>query len=56
MILDDIVEKKKIRIENHKKKIPLEDMKAKAERIVLEEKSDKDFVKIYLRNPLKKMD
>lgn len=54
MILDDIVEKKKIRIENHKKKIPLEDMKAKAERIVLEEKSDKDFVKNIFKKSLKK--
>lgn len=54
MILDDIVKKKKIKIEEHKKKISLEDMKSKAEIILLEEKNNKNYVANKFKKALKK--
>lgn len=54
MILDDIVAKKKIRIEEHKKKISLEDIKAKAEIITLKEKEDRNYIKNKFKKALKK--
>jgi len=50
MILDDIVEKKKIKIENSKKKIPIEIVKEKAAEIV---KRENEIFKDNYKNPFK---
>lgn len=51
MILDDIVAKKKIAVENRKRRIPLKDVKEKAVQIV---KNENEIFKNNYKNPFKK--